>query len=117
MNTTRRAFLAGHDGEWVEQRRRELGGVHTRALAALSTAALQLGGTELPAAERVARELVLAEPLSEGATELLMRALDARGERPAALVAYEELRSRLREEIGVAPGSQLRALHSEIVTR
>jgi SARP family transcriptional regulator, regulator of embCAB operon len=117
MNVTRRSFLTGHDGAWVEERRRELGALYTRALATLAAAALQLGETELPAAERAARELVDAEPLSESATALLMRALDARGERPAALVVYDEFRLRLREVLGVVPGPQLLALHSELVMR
>jgi DNA-binding SARP family transcriptional activator len=117
MNITRRGFLTGHDGAWVEERRRELVAVYTRALATLSAAALELGETELLTAERAARELVAAEPLSEGATALLMRALDARGERPAALLVYDELRLRLREALGVAPGPQLLALHSDLVMR
>lgn len=117
MNVTRRCFLTGHDGAWVDERRRELGAVYTRALATLAAAALRLGDTELLTAERAARELVAAEPLSEGATALLMRALDARGERPTALVVYDQFRLRLREALGVAPGPQLLALHSELVTR
>jgi DNA-binding SARP family transcriptional activator len=117
MNVTRRSFLTGHDGAWVDERRRELDAAHPRALATLAAAALQLGETELPTAERAARELVAAEPLSEGATALLMRALDARGERPAALVVYDQFRLRLRDALGVTPGPQLLALHSEIVTR
>ncbi|MGD1056006.1 MAG: BTAD domain-containing putative transcriptional regulator [Solirubrobacteraceae bacterium] len=117
MNVTRRSFLTEHDGAWVEERRRELGGVYIRALATLATAALELGETELLTAERAARELVAAEPLSEGAAALLMRALDARGERPAALLAYDEFRLRLREALGIAPDPQLLALHSEIVMR
>jgi DNA-binding SARP family transcriptional activator len=115
MNITRRSFLTGHDGAWVDERRSELSAVYTRALATLAAAALQLGETELLTAERAARELVAVEPLSEGATALLMRALDARGERPAALVVYNEFRLRLRETLGVAPGPQLLALHSEIL--
>jgi hypothetical protein len=43
-----------------------------------------------------------------------MRALDARGERPAALLAFDEFRLRLREAVGVP---QLLALHSEILMR
>jgi SARP family transcriptional regulator, regulator of embCAB operon len=117
MNVTRRVFLIGHEGAWVEERRSELGSVYTRGLTTLAAAALELGGPELLAAERAANELVAAEPLSEGATALLMRALDARGERPAALLAYEELRLRLREALGVAPGPRLLALHAEIVVR
>ena len=110
INVTRRSFLTGHDGAWVEERRRELGAVYTRALATLAAAALQLGETELLTAERAARELAAAEPLSESAAALLMRALDARGERPAALVVYDEFRLRLGETLGVAPGPQLRGV-------
>jgi DNA-binding SARP family transcriptional activator len=117
MNVTRRSFLTGHDGEWVEERRRQLGVLYIRALATLAAGALQLGETELLTAERAARELVAAGPLSEGATALLMRALDARGERPAALVVYDELRVRLRDALGVAPGPQLLALHTELLMR
>jgi SARP family transcriptional regulator, regulator of embCAB operon len=117
INVTRRSFLTGHEGEWVEARRRELDGVYVRALATLAAAALELGLTELLTAERAARELVAAEPLSEGATTLLMRALDARGERPAALVAYDEFRLRVREALGIAPGPALLAFHSELVKR
>jgi SARP family transcriptional regulator, regulator of embCAB operon len=117
INVTRRGFLTGHDGAWVEERRGELGSQYARALATLAAAALALGETELLTAERAARELVATEPLSEGATALLMRALDERGERPAALVIYEELRLRLREALGVAPGPQLLALHSELLMR
>ncbi len=117
MNVTRRSFLTGHDGAWVEERRGELGAVYIRALATLARAALALGETELPTAERAARELVAAEPLGEGAAALLMRALDARGERPAALLVYDEFRLRLREALGVAPGPRLLALHSELVMR
>jgi len=117
MNVTRRSFLAGHEGAWIDERRGEFGAIYTRALATLAAAALQLAETELLTAERAARELVAAEPLSEGATGLLMRALDALGERPAALVVYDEFRVRLREALGVAPGPRLLALHSEIVMR
>src|SRR5271170_3327136 len=117
MNVTRRSFLTGHDCAWIDERRGEFGVVYTRALATLAAAALQLGQTELLTAERAARELVAAEPLSESATALLMRALDARGERPAALLVYDELRLRLRDALGVAPGPQLLALHSELLMR
>jgi len=117
INVTRRGFLTEHEGLWVEERRREFGGVYSRALGTLAAAALQLGSTELLTAERAARELVAVEPLSEGATGLLMRALDARGERPAALLAYDEFRLRLREGVGVSPGPELVELHSEILLR
>ena len=45
MNVTRRSFLAGHNGAWVDERRDELGAVYTRALATLAAASLELGET------------------------------------------------------------------------
>ncbi len=110
-------FLTVHGGAWVHERCRKLGAVCTRGLATLASAALRLGDTQLLTAERAARELVAAEPLSEGATALLMRALNARGERPTALVVYDRYRLRVREALGVAPEPQLLALHPELVTR
>ena len=116
MNVTRRTLLAGHDGAWVDDRRGELGAAYIRSLATLAAAALQLGEAELLTAQRAARELVAVEPLSEGATALLMRSLHARGERPAALVAHDEFDLRLRTPSESRPDRScsraLRARHS-----
>lgn len=49
-----------------------LSAVYVRSLATLAAAALQLGEAELLTAEKAARELIALEPLSEGATALLM---------------------------------------------
>jgi SARP family transcriptional regulator, regulator of embCAB operon len=60
-------------------------------------------GTELPAAERAARELVETAAFRESAHLLLMRTLAASGNVAEALTAYERLRVLLRDELGVAP--------------
>ena len=65
---------------------------------------LELGGTELPGAERAARELVDVAPFRESAHLFLMRALAARGNVAEALAAYERLRILLRDELGADPG-------------
>ena len=66
-------------------------------------ACLGIGGSELPSAERAARELVDAVPLRESGHLLLMRALAASGNVAEALAAYERLRILLRDELGVDP--------------
>ncbi|MEU8029139.1 BTAD domain-containing putative transcriptional regulator [Streptomyces sp. NPDC049099] len=52
-----------------------------------------------------------ANPLSERLAELRMRALWAAGRQSDALAAYEEIRERLAEELGVDPSAGLRETH------
>ena len=111
----RRRFLAEADMPWVESWRRRLGDVRIRALECYAQACLHLGGTELPAAERAARELVDLAPLYEMGYVLLMRALAGRGDVAQALNSYERLRVLLREELGVSPGPAAQALHAELI--
>jgi predicted ATPase/DNA-binding SARP family transcriptional activator len=56
-------------------------------------------------------ELVAAHPLRERPRSLLMRVLYATGRRAEATAAFEELRGRLADELGVDPSPELRALH------
>jgi SARP family transcriptional regulator, regulator of embCAB operon len=86
-------------GEEVLRGRTEL----IRALESYAKTCLELGGTELPGAERAARQLVEEAPLRESGHLLLMRTLAASGNVAEALIAYERLRILLREELGVDP--------------
>ncbi|MEU7411480.1 BTAD domain-containing putative transcriptional regulator [Streptomyces sp. NPDC042638] len=52
-----------------------------------------------------------ADPLSERLAELRMRALWAAGRQSDALAAYEEIRERLADELGVDPSAALREIH------
>ncbi|WP_345942806.1 BTAD domain-containing putative transcriptional regulator [Streptomyces sp. SID486] len=52
-----------------------------------------------------------ADPLSERLAELRMRALWAAGRQSDALAAYEEIRERLADELGVDPSVGLRDVH------
>jgi DNA-binding SARP family transcriptional activator len=108
-------FLVGLDAPWVEDRRRELEEMRLRALEAVAEAGLALGGAHLTNAERAARELARAAPLREAGHRLLMETLAARGEIAEALSVYEELRVLLREELGMAPGRAVRALHEQLL--
>jgi len=60
-------------------------------------------------------ELVSANPLREGMVGLLMRALQGSGRQSEALQAFEQLRARLADEMGLDPGPRLRELHSSIL--
>jgi DNA-binding SARP family transcriptional activator len=111
--TARRGFLP--DGEWAEAVRRELDALYDRALEAYALASLRIGGTELPTAERAARELVGRAPYRESAHRHLMEALAQQGNLAEALRAYERVRALLREELGIAPCAATRALHDELL--
>jgi DNA-binding SARP family transcriptional activator len=115
MFTARRGFLPGEDLRWAVDVQRELESLHLRALEAYGTACLGLGGTELAAAERVGREVIALAPYRESGHRLLIEGLAARGNRAEALRAYDDLRTLLREELGVAPGPQLQQLHAKLV--
>ena len=77
----------------------------TRELDA-GRAAARVGELEALAAEH---------PLLEKLTGLLMRALAATGRQADALAAYEALRGRLADELGIDPGPQVRAVHLQVL--
>jgi DNA-binding SARP family transcriptional activator len=112
---TRRTLLPDASGRWVENWRRRLSDAGVRALESYATACLQLGGAELPAAERAARELVAAAPLRETGHLLLMRSLASRDNVAEALVAYERLRILLRDELGILPSAAVQDYHLELL--
>ena len=108
-------FLPGYAGEWVLGRRRQAEELRLRGLELLARAGLVLAGGQLGAAEAAARELIGAEPLRERGYQLLMEVLAVRGEIAAALQAYEQLRVRLRDELGITPGAAIRAMHERLL--
>jgi SARP family transcriptional regulator, regulator of embCAB operon len=115
MFTARRGFLPDEDADWIRNTRHELDALYLRSLECYSQACLGVGGTELAGAERSARELTRRAPYHESGYRHLMRALAARGNSAEALRAYEELRTRLREELGIAPCAATLALHAELL--
>jgi DNA-binding SARP family transcriptional activator len=106
-----RPFLPGEAGAWVDARRRVHHAMLVRSLELAGVAAFEIGGGELATAERAARTLVELAPLRESGTRLLMRVLDRTGNRAEALLAYDELRVRLRDELGVAPSPETQEAH------
>ena len=60
-------------------------------------------------------DLIERAPYRESGHRLLMEALDARGNTAEALLVYEGLRRRLRDELGAAPSSPTQALHRRLL--
>ncbi|KAK1185415.1 BTAD domain-containing putative transcriptional regulator [Streptomyces sp. NBS 14/10] len=58
-----------------------------------------------------------AEPYDEPLAALRMRALYGSGRQAEALTAYQETRDRLRAELGVEPGEELRRVHQGVLRR
>lgn len=110
-----RGFLPGESGCLVEARRDTIREMYLRALELAGTASLHIGGGELATAERAARTLVALAPLRESGARLLMGVCEQRGNRAEALLAYDALRTRLREELGVAPSAETQALHRTLL--
>jgi DNA-binding SARP family transcriptional activator/tetratricopeptide (TPR) repeat protein len=59
--------------------------------------------------------LMGAEPLNERAGALLMTVLASAGRADAALRVYQELRSRLAEQLGMSPGPELADAHLRVL--
>ena len=115
MFVTGRPFLPGEESAWIDEIRRRLGEMRVRALEAYASAGLAIGGTELVAAVRSGRELTRLEPYRESGYRILMEALDREGNCAEALLVYEELRTRLREELGVTPSEPTQELHRRLL--
>jgi DNA-binding SARP family transcriptional activator/tetratricopeptide (TPR) repeat protein len=112
-----RGFLLDLEAEWIEERRRELGDLRGPLCEVLARAALSLGGDHVAAAERAARTVVELEPYREGGYALLMEALVAGGNDAAALQTYDELRTLLREHLGLTPAPAVTALAERVLRR
>lgn len=112
-----RGFMPGHEGPWIEETRRELDGTLLEALECAVRAKLGIGGREVEHADRLARLLVARAPYRESGYALLMHVLAARGNVAEALRVYEELRVRLREELGIAPGAAVQEVHRSLLAQ
>jgi DNA-binding SARP family transcriptional activator len=116
QHIAQRVFLPAEDAPWVEAGRQRLEEIHARSLELVAEACVNIGGGELDTAERAARALVREQPFHETGWRLLMRVLDARGNRAEALRAYDDLRVLLREELGTGPSPATQALHGELLS-
>jgi DNA-binding SARP family transcriptional activator len=112
-----RPFLGGLEAPWIDEWRRRLEEVRLRGLECFAAAGLGLGGPALAQAEERARMLTELAPYRETGHQILMEALERRGNLAEALRAYDRLRVLLREELGVAPSPTLQAVHRRLLQR
>lgn len=110
-----REFLPGEGASWIDAERHQLVEVRLRALEVYAAATLGVGGTELAAAVRAAKQLVTLAPLRETGYQLLMRALAKQGNSAEALRVYTDLCDELRAELGVSPSSSSQAVYEELL--
>ena len=110
---TRRAFLPGDNGEWVEDKRRELADIRSRAVTALADACLRTGaGGE---AAGWAQQAIELEPFRETGYRLLMEAHAADGNRAEALRVYERCRRLLADELGAYPSPETESVYQRLL--
>jgi len=105
----RRPFLPGEEGSWVEEKRRELADVRSRALRCLADASLGLGNAS--AAAKWAEEAIALEPFRETGYRRLMEAHAAAGNRAEALRVYERCRRLLADELGAFPSPETESIY------
>jgi DNA-binding SARP family transcriptional activator len=108
-----RGFLPGEDGNWVEERRRDLERLLIRALDGYAEVALAISQPTL--AVEAAHEALRLDPLREPAWRGLMRGHEALGNRPEALAAFHRLKVQLREDLDVSPSAETEALFTRIL--
>ncbi len=95
-------------GFWLDEQRNTLAHAHVEALLAL--AARQEHGGDLQGRVRTCRRLVAADPHSGAYAQLLMRALEAAGDRVAAIQHASEHARRLRIELDLDPDPDVTSL-------
>jgi DNA-binding SARP family transcriptional activator len=105
--------LAGVNGAWAERMRRAWRQEHIDATLMWARAEIRLGN----ASTTLGSLTVLVEdyPTLESAAATLMRALYAAGRASDALDRYDDIRTRLRDELGMDPGPELRAAYHAVL--
>ena len=110
-----RPLLQGQSLPWLEEWRRRLDDVRLRGLECFAAARLGLGGSALPQAEECARRLIELAPYRETGHQILLLALERRGNVAEALLAYDRLRVLLRDDLGIAPSPAMQAMHQRLM--
>jgi DNA-binding SARP family transcriptional activator len=108
-------LLPGLDTDWLAKERDGILELRLRALQAAGRAGLLAGGSEVAGATQAARAVIALSPYREGGHRLLIEALIADGEQAEALLAYENIRVLLRDELGTSPAAGLASLHMQLL--
>lgn len=107
-----RGFLPGIDLAWVDDRRRQVEGLHRRGVRLLAEGLVSSG--RAAAAVTPLQELVEADPYDEAVHRSLIRALHDAGDRTGAVAAFEACRSALTEDLGVGLSAETLALEASL---
>jgi TolB-like protein/Tfp pilus assembly protein PilF len=99
-------------GYWLDERRSELSHAYTGALLALAERQKQSG--DVHGRVRTCLRLVAADPHSGVHAQTLMRALDAAGDRAAAIHHASDYAHRLRVELDLEPDPEVIALADQL---
>ena len=107
-------LLPDLDAPWLSSWRNDLEELRVEALEQVAQAGLR-DRDALPGAERAARAAVSAAPFRESSRAALISVLARRGNIAEAVLAYDEFRVLLREELGTVPGPELVALYEQLL--
>lgn len=113
VELTQHLLLPGLSGTWLDERRDALNQARVRALRAL--ARIHLASDDPDRAVRAARDALAIAPMQEESHRLLMRSLDANGERGEALRVFERCRTLIADELGIDPSPRTSALYLELL--
>jgi DNA-binding SARP family transcriptional activator/tetratricopeptide (TPR) repeat protein len=105
--------FAGVPGPFAEAERLRLG--ELRTLAEEERADLLLAGGQPAEAVAELTALVAEHPLRERARGLLMIGLYRCGRQAEALQVFHDTRSRLAEDLGIDPGTELSRIHQQVL--
>lgn len=107
----RRRFLPGESGQWVERTRRELHEYEVRTHDTLAAIWLLRGNPV--AAIQSARAAIELAPFRESSHARLMEAHLAAGNRAEAIRTYEDVRTLLRDTMGIEPTEHVQHLYEQ----
>ena len=116
LSIRRGEFLAGFDDDQSEAWSSWLNFERDRLRLAWRDAALNRLTAEIDAAEGIdlSKRLLDVDPLDEAALRAHMSWLARSGQSARARQAYHQFVGRLAEDLGLAPGAELRALHDSL---
>jgi DNA-binding SARP family transcriptional activator len=105
--------LAGAPGPYAESRRVRLTEVYMTTLEEKLSLDVEAGNHATAIPEL--RSLLKDHPYREGLSALLMHALYKSSRQAEALVLFDTMRRKLRDELGIDPGPALRTMHQRIL--
>jgi DNA-binding SARP family transcriptional activator/predicted negative regulator of RcsB-dependent stress response len=113
LDLARGPLLPEEDGAWFDAPRAAASRAVGEAGLVAAEAALLVGD---PLGACAAASLAIDhDPYDEAALRVLMRAHVAAGRPASALAAYADMRTRLREDLGVSPDASTEALHDDVL--